>query len=95
MGYTDVEPVQTDWGGLIPGLKADRFDIITGGMNILASRCENMAFSDPIARIGDGFIVATGNPEGDRQLRRHQGAGRGHGDRRGLFQHRGRARRRA
>lgn len=64
MGYTDIEPVQTDWGGLIPGLQAGRFDIITGGMNILAARCENVAFSEPIARIGDGFLVPAGNPKG-------------------------------
>jgi polar amino acid transport system substrate-binding protein len=64
MGYDNIEPVQTEWGGLIPGLNAGRFDIITGGMNILASRCENIAFSEPIARIGDAFIVAPGNPKG-------------------------------
>lgn len=64
MGYTKIEPVVTDWGGLIPGLQAGRFDIITGGMNILASRCENIAFSEPMARIGDGFLVAKGNPKG-------------------------------
>jgi polar amino acid transport system substrate-binding protein len=64
MGYTNIEPVQTDWGGLIPGLQAGRFDIITGGMNILAARCENVAFSEPMARIGDGFLVAAGNPKG-------------------------------
>jgi polar amino acid transport system substrate-binding protein len=63
MGYEDIEPVQTEWGGLIPGLNANRFDIVTGGMNILASRCENIAFSEPIATIGDGFIVAPGNPK--------------------------------
>jgi polar amino acid transport system substrate-binding protein len=64
MGYDNIEPVQTEWGGLIPGLQADRFDIITGGMNILASRCENVAFSEPIAKIGDAFIVAPDNPKG-------------------------------
>ncbi|MBI1218141.1 MAG: ectoine/hydroxyectoine ABC transporter substrate-binding protein EhuB [Rhodobacteraceae bacterium] len=64
MGYTKIEPVQTDWGGLIPGLQAGRFDIITGGMNILKSRCENIAFSEPMARIGDAFLVAKGNPKG-------------------------------
>ena len=63
MGYTKIEPVQTDWGGLIPGLNAGRFDIITGGMNILKSRCENIAFSQPMAKIGDGFLVAKGNPK--------------------------------
>jgi polar amino acid transport system substrate-binding protein len=64
MGHDNIEPVQTEWGGLIPGLNAGRFDIITGGMNILASRCENIAFSEPIARVGDGFIVAPDNPKG-------------------------------
>lgn len=64
MGYTNIETVETEWGGLIPGLNAGRFDIITGGMNILAARCENIAFSEPMAKIGDGFIVAPGNPKG-------------------------------
>ena len=64
MGYDNVEAVQTEWGGLIPGLNAGRFDIVTGGMNILASRCENIAFSEPMAKVGDGFIVAPGNPKG-------------------------------
>lgn len=63
MGYTNIEPVQTEWGGLIPGLNAGRFDIVTGGMNILSSRCENIAFSEPMARVGDAFIVAPGNPK--------------------------------
>lgn len=64
MGYTDIETVQAEWGGLIPGLNAGQFDIITGGMNILKARCENIAFSEPMAKIGDGFIVAPGNPKG-------------------------------
>jgi polar amino acid transport system substrate-binding protein len=64
MGHTNIEPVQTEWGGLIPGLQAGRFDIITGGMNILSSRCANVAFSEPMARVGDAFLVAAGNPKG-------------------------------
>ncbi|HUF88107.1 MAG TPA: ectoine/hydroxyectoine ABC transporter substrate-binding protein EhuB [Thermohalobaculum sp.] len=64
MGITDVEPVVTEWGGLIPGLQANRFDIITGGMYILESRCENVAFSKPVAQVGDAFIVPAGNPKG-------------------------------
>ena len=63
MGITKIEPVVTDWGGLIPGLKANRFDVITGGMYILKSRCENVNFSDPIGVFGDAFIVAKGNPK--------------------------------
>ncbi|MXN65538.1 ectoine/hydroxyectoine ABC transporter substrate-binding protein EhuB [Stappia sp. GBMRC 2046] len=64
MGYDNIEPVVTEWGGLIPGLKAIRFDVITGGMYILESRCENVAFSEPMGRFGDAFIVAKGNPKG-------------------------------
>lgn len=64
MGHTNIEPVQTEWGGLIPGLQAGRFDIITGGMNILAKRCENVAFSEPMAKVGDAFLVVAGNPKG-------------------------------
>jgi polar amino acid transport system substrate-binding protein len=64
MGITNIEPVVTEWGGLIPGLKANRFDVITGGMYILQSRCENVNFSDPIGVFGDAFIVAAGNPKG-------------------------------
>jgi polar amino acid transport system substrate-binding protein len=64
MGIENIEPVVTEWGGLIPGLHADRFDVITGGMYILASRCENVAFSDPVGVFGDAFIVASGNPKG-------------------------------
>ncbi len=64
MGYDNIEPVVTEWGGLIPGLKAGRFDIITGGMYILKSRCENIEFSDPMGKFGDAFIVEEGNPKG-------------------------------
>ncbi len=63
MGYTDIEPVVTEWGGLIPGLKANRFDIITGGMYITKSRCENVNFSEPIGVFGECFIVPKGNPK--------------------------------
>ncbi|MFU1684076.1 transporter substrate-binding domain-containing protein [Phaeobacter piscinae] len=63
MGLTNIEAVVTDWGGLIPGLKAERFDLITGGMYVLGSRCENVTFSEPVAKSGDGILVAAGNPE--------------------------------
>ncbi|TCN20340.1 polar amino acid transport system substrate-binding protein [Sinorhizobium americanum] len=64
MGYTNIEPVVTDWGGLIPGLQAGRFDIITGGMYITGKRCENVAFAEPMGKFGDSFVVKKGNPKG-------------------------------
>ena len=64
MGHTNIEPVVTDWSGLIPSLMAGRVDIITGGMYILGARCENIDFSEPIGQFGNAFIVPEGNPEG-------------------------------
>lgn len=63
MGYTDIETTVTDWGGLIPGLNANRYDMITGGLYILNSRCQNIAYSEPITQTGDAFIVPAGNPK--------------------------------
>ncbi len=64
MGHTNVEATVTDWGGLIPGLQANRYDMVTGGLYILESRCKNITFSAPIAQSGDAFIVPVGNPKG-------------------------------
>lgn len=64
MGAKNIEPVVTEWGALIPGLQANRFDVITGGMYILKTRCENVAFSEPMGTFGDAFIVSKGNPKG-------------------------------
>lgn len=64
MGITNYETSVNEWSGLIPGLQANRYDLITGGMYILKSRCENMSFTDPIGLFGDAFLVPTGNPMG-------------------------------
>lgn len=64
MGYTEFETSVNEWAGLIPGLQARRYDIITGGMYILGSRCENINFSEPIGVFGDAMIVPAGNPKG-------------------------------
>ena len=64
MGITNYETSVNEWAGLIPGLQANRYDIITGGMYILKSRCENINFSDPIGLFGDAMLVPAGNPKG-------------------------------
>lgn len=62
MGFTNIQPVVTEWGGLLPGLKANRSDMITGGMYINSKRCAQATFSNPIGQFGDAFIVKKGNP---------------------------------
>jgi len=64
MGAKKVEGVLTEWGSLIPGLNAGRFDIITAGMYITPKRCKNVAFTDPMGVFAEGIIVKTGNPMG-------------------------------
>ena len=64
MGITEHETKVFEWSGLIPGINADRSDMITGGMYILKSRCENIDFSDPIGYFGDAMMVPAGNPKG-------------------------------
>lgn len=64
MGIDDVDAVSTDFGSLIPGLKAGRFDVIAAGMYVTPERCREIAFSNPTYRIGEAFIVRRGNPAG-------------------------------
>ena len=64
MGITNYETSVNEWAGLIPGLQSNRYDIITGGMYILKSRCENINFTDPIGLFGDAMLVPAGNPKG-------------------------------
>jgi polar amino acid transport system substrate-binding protein len=64
MGIAEVDGVLTEFGSLIPGLKAGRFDIIAAGMFINPKRCKEIAFSEPSYGIGQAFLVAKGNPKG-------------------------------
>jgi polar amino acid transport system substrate-binding protein len=64
MGFPNIQPVLlADWAGLIPGLMAVQFDIISCGMYIDKERCKNVAFSDPMGDFKDPFIVPKGNPK--------------------------------
>lgn len=64
MGISEVDGVLTEFGSLIPGLKAGRFDIIAAGMFINPKRCQEIAFSEPSYGIGQAFLVPAGNPKG-------------------------------
>lgn len=62
LGIEDVEVLVTEFGSLIPGLKAGRFDVIAAGMYINPKRCQQILFSNPTYTIGEGFLVKSGNP---------------------------------
>ena len=64
IGIPQVDGVLTEFGSLIPGLKAGRFDIIAAGMFINPKRCAEIAFSEPSYGIGQAMLVTKGNPKG-------------------------------
>lgn len=63
LGIPKIEGVLTKFGSLIPGLKADRFDVIVAGLYIRPERCRQVAFSEPTAAVGDAVVVLAGNPK--------------------------------
>lgn len=63
MGVDVVEGEVTEFGSLIPALKAGRFDVITAGMDIRPERCAEAAFGDVEIRYGEGMAVQKGNPK--------------------------------
>jgi polar amino acid transport system substrate-binding protein len=62
MGIKKVNPVLTEWGGLIPGLLAGRFDVIAAGMYVTPERMRQVLFTDPHYQLRDTLLVARGNP---------------------------------
>lgn len=64
MGIETIKPVLTEWGSLIPGLRASRFDLIAAGMYITPERCKQVIFTDPHYQLPDALLVKTGNPKG-------------------------------
>ena len=64
MGGKIAEAKSTDWGALIPGVKADRFDVVAAGMFVTPKRCAEVQFSEPTFGIQQAMVVAKGNPKG-------------------------------
>ncbi len=67
-GITQVNAQIADFNALVPSLLANRIDLIGAGMFIRPSRCGNIAFSDPVSRIGGAFLVRKGNPKNLHRL---------------------------
>ncbi|MGX1855961.1 ectoine/hydroxyectoine ABC transporter substrate-binding protein EhuB [Dietzia sp. NPDC055340] len=64
LGIDTVEGQNADFGALIPGLQANRFDVVSAGMSILPERCEQAAFSEPEFNYTTALMVPEGNPMG-------------------------------
>jgi polar amino acid transport system substrate-binding protein len=64
LGIDEVKAIPVEFGALIPGLKAQQFDVVSAGMYINPDRCAQVLFADPDYLMLDSFIVAKGNPHG-------------------------------
>ncbi len=64
LGIDDIAGVVTEFGSLIPGLNAGRYDLVAAGMFINPERCSEVLFSDPDYCAPQAFAVQEGNPEG-------------------------------
>ncbi|MFT0533453.1 ectoine/hydroxyectoine ABC transporter substrate-binding protein EhuB [Castellaniella hirudinis] len=63
LGIQNIQWTTTSFGSLIPGLQADRYDVVAAEMAILPQRCQQVGFSEPDSSYGEGLLVAEGNPE--------------------------------
>lgn len=64
LGVTEMEGVLTEFASLIPGLQAERFDMVTAGMFITPGRAsaDHVQFANPEYTIGEAIAVEAGNP---------------------------------
>lgn len=63
MGIETLEGVVTPFASMIPGLLADRWDVIAAGLNINSERCGQVLFSEPVIVSTMSYAVAAGNPK--------------------------------
>jgi polar amino acid transport system substrate-binding protein len=61
LGIGDVQGVITPYGSMIPGLKANRWDVIAAGLFMKQSRCAEVKYSEPVIVSTESFAVKSGN----------------------------------
>ena len=64
LGVADVVASISEYGAMIPGLQAGRFDVITAGLFMKPERCAAVAYSEPVLCDAEALLVKKGNPKG-------------------------------
>ncbi len=64
LGVGDVVASISEYGAMIPGVQARRFDMVAAGLFIKPERCAAVAFSEPDLCDAESFMVKKGNPLG-------------------------------
>lgn len=62
LGVDDVVASISEYGAMIPGLQARRFDAVTAGLFMRPERCAAVAYSEPILCDAEAFALKAGNP---------------------------------
>ncbi len=64
LGVADIVASISEYGAMIPGLMAGRFDVVTAGLFMKPERCAAVAYSEPILCDAEAMLVKKGNPKG-------------------------------
>ncbi|WP_282610116.1 ectoine/hydroxyectoine ABC transporter substrate-binding protein EhuB [Pelagibius sp. Alg239-R121] len=64
LGVGDVVASISEYGAMIPGIQAKRFDMVAAGLFIKPERCNAVLFSEPDLCDAESFAVKKGNPLG-------------------------------
>jgi polar amino acid transport system substrate-binding protein len=64
MGVEEVVASVSEYGAMIPGVQARRFDMVAAGLFIKPERCEAVLFSEPDLCDAESFMILAGNPMG-------------------------------
>ncbi|KUM28700.1 ectoine/hydroxyectoine ABC transporter substrate-binding protein EhuB [Mesorhizobium loti] len=69
LGVPDISASISEYGAMIPGLQAHRFDAVTAGLFMKPERCSAVAYSEPILCDSEAFLVKKGNPKGFKEYK--------------------------
>ncbi|MFJ6560647.1 ectoine/hydroxyectoine ABC transporter substrate-binding protein EhuB [Streptomyces sp. NPDC091412] len=75
LGVDELKPAFSEWDGLIPGLQAGKYDVISAGMAIIPERCRKALFSEPEFVSPTAMMVKKGNPKNLTDLASAKSAG--------------------
>ncbi|NIR31484.1 MAG: ectoine/hydroxyectoine ABC transporter substrate-binding protein EhuB [Gammaproteobacteria bacterium] len=64
LGVPEILATVSEYGAMIPGLQAGRFDVVAAGLFMKPERCAAVAYSQPDVCGSEGMLVQKGNPLG-------------------------------
>jgi polar amino acid transport system substrate-binding protein len=62
LGVPEILATVVEYGAMIPGLQAGRFDIVSAGLFMKEERCKAVLYSEPDVCGAEGMLVKKGNP---------------------------------